>query len=84
MKFDPNEIYQNIESTLEKSANDEEQVFSYEEDNMAVYAIQGRRPSMEDRFQYKKSLNGDVQLYGVFDGHGGSVSITSSTNILMS
>ncbi|XP_071838232.1 protein phosphatase 1L-like [Apostichopus japonicus] len=71
LRFDPNEIYKDINSVVEEPVHDEVKGYSYEEDNMAVYAIQGRRPGMEDRFQYKKSENGEIQVYGVFDGHGG-------------
>ena len=41
-------------------------------DNAAVYAIRGRRDSMEDRFDYMTEKGG-ASLYGVFDGHGGQV-----------
>lgn len=37
-----------------------------------VYAVQGRRPKMEDRFSVITRVpESDVALYGVFDGHGG-------------
>ena len=38
----------------------------------AVYAIQGRRPHMEDRYEILKK-NENFSLYGIFDGHGGDV-----------
>uniref|UniRef100_A0A023F8K4 Putative serine/threonine protein phosphatase n=1 Tax=Triatoma infestans TaxID=30076 RepID=A0A023F8K4_TRIIF len=42
------------------------------EGNIAVYAVQGRRPKMEDRFVVNENINGTgVHLYAVFDGHGG-------------
>lgn len=42
--------------------------------NVGVYAIQGRRPRMEDRFSVVADEDDstlDYSLYGVFDGHGG-------------
>uniref|UniRef100_T1JP78 PPM-type phosphatase domain-containing protein n=1 Tax=Strigamia maritima TaxID=126957 RepID=T1JP78_STRMM len=42
------------------------------EGNAAVYAIQGRRPTMEDRFNIITDVEKTgISLYGVFDGHGG-------------
>ncbi|XP_050306740.1 protein phosphatase 1L isoform X2 [Anthonomus grandis grandis] len=39
---------------------------------VAAYAIQGRRPKMEDRFVINDNINGTgVALFAVFDGHGG-------------
>lgn len=44
--------------------------------NVGVYAVQGRRISMEDRFNFIVNLKPmNVSIYGVFDGHGGQVSI---------
>ena len=42
----------------------------------AVYAVQGHRPSMEDRFVLNEEI-GDtgVALFAIFDGHGGEVCI---------
>lgn len=36
-----------------------------------VYAIQGRRPRMEDRFSVLVDEDTGIALYGIFDGHGG-------------
>lgn len=36
-----------------------------------VFALQGRRPRMEDRFSMLSDEPHDLHLYGVFDGHGG-------------
>lgn len=45
-------------------------------DNVGVYALQGRRSTMEDRFTFVNRLEAsNTSLYGVFDGHGGEVSI---------
>ena len=42
--------------------------------NVAVYAIQGRRPHMEDRFNIITDLeHTNTSIYGIFDGHGGEV-----------
>ncbi|XP_060533174.1 protein phosphatase 1L [Cylas formicarius] len=39
---------------------------------IAAYAIQGRRPKMEDRFVIEDNINeSGVSLVAVFDGHGG-------------
>lgn len=38
-----------------------------------VFALQGRRPRMEDRFSMLSDEPHDLHLYGVFDGHGGEV-----------
>ena len=47
----------------------------FREDNVAVYAIQGRRPRMEDRYDVvNDSQKTGVGFYGIFDGHGGEVS----------
>ncbi|XP_018332781.1 protein phosphatase 1L [Agrilus planipennis] len=38
----------------------------------AAYAIQGRRPKMEDRFVINENINNTgVSLFAIFDGHGG-------------
>lgn len=43
-------------------------------DNVAVFAIQGRRPHMEDRFNFVADLeHTGTSIYGIFDGHGGEV-----------
>jgi protein phosphatase 1L len=43
-------------------------------DNVSVYAVQGRRQKMEDRFVVDENIDGcGVSLYAVFDGHGGEV-----------
>ncbi|PSN40265.1 Protein phosphatase 1L [Blattella germanica] len=42
------------------------------EGNIAAYAVQGRRPRMEDRFVVDEDINKTgVSLFAVFDGHGG-------------
>ncbi|KAL1491186.1 hypothetical protein ABEB36_011824 [Hypothenemus hampei] len=40
--------------------------------SIAAYAIQGRRPRMEDRFVINDNVNNTgIKLFAVFDGHGG-------------
>lgn len=44
------------------------------EKSVAAYAVQGRRPRMEDRFVINENINGTgVSLFAIFDGHGGEV-----------
>lgn len=50
--------------------------FSWElkQDYIAVYAVQGHRARMEDRFVVNEDINNTgVSLFAVFDGHGGEV-----------
>ena len=45
--------------------------------NIGLYAIQGRRQHMEDRFNVVDDLEhtgSGTSIYGIFDGHGGEVS----------
>jgi protein phosphatase 1L len=50
-------------------------------ENVGVYAIQGRRPHMEDRFNVITNLeHTNTSTYGIFDGHGGDVSSNSLVN----
>lgn len=45
-----------------------------ENEYTAVYAVQGHRPSMEDRFVVNERIgDSDVSLFAIFDGHGGEV-----------
>ena len=48
--------------------------WEFKSSNVAAYSIQGRRPHMEDRFRIHNN-GSKVSLYGIFDGHGGDVSI---------
>uniref|UniRef100_A0A1B6DPK3 PPM-type phosphatase domain-containing protein n=1 Tax=Clastoptera arizonana TaxID=38151 RepID=A0A1B6DPK3_9HEMI len=42
------------------------------ENSVAAFAVQGRRPKMEDRFVVNENIDKTgVSLYAVFDGHGG-------------
>ncbi len=41
---------------------------------VGIYALQGRRPKMEDRFSYiNDSARLGLEYWAVFDGHGGDV-----------
>jgi protein phosphatase 1L len=43
-------------------------------DNVSVFAIQGRRIHMEDRFNVVTNMeHTGTSIYGIFDGHGGEV-----------
>ena len=47
-------------------------------DNVGVFAIQGRRPHMEDRFNVVTDLeHTNTSIYGIFDGHGGDVGVAN-------
>uniref|UniRef100_A0A915KTX8 PPM-type phosphatase domain-containing protein n=1 Tax=Romanomermis culicivorax TaxID=13658 RepID=A0A915KTX8_ROMCU len=46
--------------------------WSFRYKNMVAYSIKGRRPYMEDRFGFVTNEADDYQLFGVFDGHGGT------------
>jgi protein phosphatase 1L len=46
----------------------------YKRDNIAVYAVKGRRPTMEDRFSIVDNQSEDGKKFvgfAVYDGHGG-------------
>ena len=49
----------------------------------ACYALQGRRPKMEDRFTLIEGLaTTPLHLFAVYDGHGGEVvAVTSLTTL---
>lgn len=50
----------------------------------AVYAVQGRRPRMEDRFVIDENLNGTgISLYAIFDGHGGEFAAEFAKAVLV-
>ena len=74
------------QSRIQKSQffNDDLESSSWDikEETVALYAVQGRRPKMEDRFVVSKNINGTgVSLFAVFDGHGGEVSILKICDI---
>ncbi|KAK2142016.1 hypothetical protein LSH36_1004g00083 [Paralvinella palmiformis] len=66
--------YDRIPVTGDKEITSERSKASWElrKDNVGVYAIQGRRPYMEDRFNVVTDLERTkASIYGIFDGHGG-------------
>ena len=68
--------YDRIPVTGDKEITSERSKASWElrKDNVGVYAIQGRRPYMEDRFNVVTDLERTkASIYGIFDGHGGEV-----------
>lgn len=52
-------------------------------ESAAVYAVMGRRPSMEDRFVLEQISGTDVNFFAVFDGHGGSMAAEFAKEILV-
>lgn len=53
-------------------SGDAEKSWQMKVGHIAAYAIQGRRPKMEDRFVMNDNINNTcVGLFAVFDGHGG-------------
>lgn len=66
------------------SASGERLSWELREGDVAAYAVQGRRPKMEDRFVVNDNVNDTgVALFAVFDGHGGEVSASSTPNLLL-
>lgn len=49
----------------------------------AVYAVMGRRPSMEDRFVLEQINGTDVNFFAIFDGHGGQMAAEFAKEILV-
>ncbi|XP_058447964.1 protein phosphatase 1L isoform X2 [Malaya genurostris] len=50
----------------------------------AVYAVQGRRPRMEDRFVIDENFNETgISLYAIFDGHGGEYAADFAKAVLV-
>ncbi|XP_063703439.1 protein phosphatase 1L [Culicoides brevitarsis] len=52
-------------------------------DAAAVYAVMGRRPSMEDRFVLEQINGTDVNFFAIFDGHGGQMAAEFAKEILV-
>ncbi|ELU03028.1 hypothetical protein CAPTEDRAFT_175582 [Capitella teleta] len=66
--------FDRVPSNGERTITSEKSKASWEliKDNVGVYAIQGRRPHMEDRFNVITNLeHTNTSIYGIFDGHGG-------------
>ncbi|XP_062547130.1 protein phosphatase 1L isoform X2 [Armigeres subalbatus] len=50
----------------------------------AVYAVQGRRPRMEDRFVIDENINDTgISLFAIFDGHGGEYAADYAKTVLV-
>ncbi|XP_059616252.1 protein phosphatase 1L [Phlebotomus argentipes] len=54
-------------------------------DASACFAIQGRRPRMEDRFIVEENVNSDtgIALFAIFDGHAGDYAADYAKDVLM-
>ncbi|XP_052897969.1 protein phosphatase 1L isoform X2 [Anopheles moucheti] len=65
-----------LASAAEKNSWDERTTGS------AVYAVQGRRAKMEDRFVISENING-ISLFAIFDGHGGEYAAEYAKNVLI-
>ncbi|XP_064456466.1 protein phosphatase 1L-like [Ornithodoros turicata] len=65
---------ENIKLLVNPSSPHDRRALEYQGKYASVYALQGRRPRMEDRFNILEDEEQDVHLYGVFDGHGGEFS----------
>ncbi|XP_067668505.1 protein phosphatase 1L-like [Haliotis asinina] len=66
--------YDHVPEHSDKEVSQEKTKASWEskKENVAVFAIQGRRPHMEDRFNIVIDLEHTrTSIYGIFDGHGG-------------
>nr|XP_040233804.2 protein phosphatase 1L [Anopheles coluzzii] len=50
----------------------------------AVYAVQGRRAKMEDRFVISENINSSgISLFAIFDGHGGEYAAEYAKTVLI-
>ncbi|XP_072390029.1 protein phosphatase 1L [Diabrotica undecimpunctata] len=66
------------------NANIEKSSWEMKVGTIAAYALQGRRPKMEDRFVINDNIsNTGVALFAVFDGHGGEFAATYAKEKLM-
>lgn len=65
-------------SAAEKNSWDERTTGS------AVYAVQGRRAQMEDRYVISENINSSgISLFAVFDGHGGEYAAEYAKTVLV-
>eukprot|EP00058_Branchiostoma_floridae_P007297 XP_002592785.1 hypothetical protein BRAFLDRAFT_65365 [Branchiostoma floridae] len=65
---------------LSEDVSEEElaQIWEFRKDNVAVYAIQGRREHMEDRYSVITNIaKSGASVFEIFDGHGGDVSVSN-------
>ncbi|XP_026480851.1 protein phosphatase 1L isoform X2 [Ctenocephalides felis] len=62
----------------------ERQSWELKSSSSAAYAIQGRRPRMEDRFIINENINDTgVALFAIFDGHGGEFAANYAKEFLI-
>ncbi|XP_013778235.1 protein phosphatase 1L-like [Limulus polyphemus] len=61
----------NFGSFLNARNKNDRLAWELSEGSASVYALQGRRPRMEDRFSVLVDKKNNISLYGIFDGHGG-------------
>lgn len=67
--------------SIQLQSRNDNSSWEYKAGNVAVFAVQGRRPHMEDRFVINENIkNTGVSLFAVFDGHGGDVSTVTLSN----
>uniref|UniRef100_A0A182VSH7 PPM-type phosphatase domain-containing protein n=1 Tax=Anopheles minimus TaxID=112268 RepID=A0A182VSH7_9DIPT len=67
-----------LASAAEKNSWDERTTGS------AVYAVQGRRAKMEDRFVISEDINNSgISLFAIFDGHGGEYAAEYAKEVLI-
>ncbi|XP_070538635.1 protein phosphatase 1L-like [Ptychodera flava] len=52
------------------------------QESVAVYAIQGKRPRMEDRYDVVHDEETGLSMFGIFDGHGGQFAAEFTEKIL--
>ncbi|XP_076454421.1 protein phosphatase 1L-like [Babylonia areolata] len=64
--------YVGKERTDDVSGDKDRVSWEMKRENVGVFAIQGRRPHMEDRFNVVSDFeHTGASIYGIFDGHGG-------------
>uniref|UniRef100_U5EEM8 Putative cell adhesion n=1 Tax=Corethrella appendiculata TaxID=1370023 RepID=U5EEM8_9DIPT len=67
------------------SLETEKHSWETKKETTAVYAVQGRRPRMEDRFVVDENINNStgISLFAIFDGHGGEFAADYCKDILI-
>lgn len=62
----------------------EKESWEIKRDVSAVYAVQGRRSKMEDRFVVDENINKTgISMFAIFDGHGGEFAADFAKDILI-
>lgn len=62
-----------IKLLVNSPSRNDRRSWELQDKSAGVFALQGRRPRMEDRFCILNDEVHDIHLYGVFDGHGGEL-----------